>query len=88
MVVLEAIPTPLGKTVTESIGIPTIGMTGFYNANSALNAGAKVDTHNFYGSKSDYEKVDADNRLVWHMPLRRLDAEGIRDSILAVSKKR
>ena len=41
-------------------GIPTIGMTGFYNANSALNAGAKVDTHNFYGSKSDHEKVDAD----------------------------
>jgi 3-methyl-2-oxobutanoate hydroxymethyltransferase len=26
MVVLEAIPTPLGKSVTESIGIPTIGI--------------------------------------------------------------
>ncbi|MCA6216548.1 catecholate siderophore receptor Fiu [Ideonella sp. B7] len=41
-------------------GIPTIGMSGFYNADSALNAGAKVDRHNFYGSRDDYEKVDAD----------------------------
>ena len=31
------------------------------------------------------EKVDAENRLFWHYPKRRLDAEAIRDSVLAVS---
>jgi hypothetical protein len=30
-------------------------------------------------------KVDADNRLLWRMNRRRLDAESIRDSVLAVS---
>lgn len=30
-------------------------------------------------------KVDAASRLLWRFPLRRLEAEGIRDSILAVS---
>jgi hypothetical protein len=30
-------------------------------------------------------KVDPGNHLLWHMPLRRLEAEAIRDSILAVS---
>ena len=29
--------------------------------------------------------VDADNRLLWHMPLKRMDAETLRDSILAVA---
>lgn len=41
-------------------GIPTIGMEGFYNANTAIQAGAKVSAENFYGSKQDYEKVEAD----------------------------
>lgn len=41
-------------------GIPTIGMNGFYNANAAIRNGAKVDRENFYGSKNDAEKVDAD----------------------------
>lgn len=41
-------------------GIPTIGMEGFFNANASLRAGAKVDRENFYGSKDDKEKVDAD----------------------------
>ena len=31
------------------------------------------------------EEMDADNRLVWRMPLRRLEAEAIRDAILSVS---
>ncbi|HLK59823.1 MAG TPA: DUF1553 domain-containing protein [Chthonomonadaceae bacterium] len=31
--------------------------------------------------------VDAGNQLLWHMPLRRLEAEAIRDSILATSGK-
>lgn len=29
--------------------------------------------------------VDPDNRLLWRMPLRRMDAEALRDSLLAVS---
>lgn len=41
-------------------GISTIGMDGFYNADARLNAGAEVDNDNFYGSKSDYEDVEAD----------------------------
>ena len=31
--------------------------------------------------------VDPDNALLWHMPLRRLDAEALRDSIIATSGK-
>ncbi len=30
-------------------------------------------------------RVDPDNRLLWHSPLRRLDAESIRDAMLAIS---
>ncbi len=45
---------------TPDGGIPTIGMSGFYNANAALNAGAKVDSDNYYGSKGDYERIDGD----------------------------
>jgi catecholate siderophore receptor len=41
-------------------GIPSIGMSGFYNANANLNAGRKVDDENFYGSAGDYEDVNAD----------------------------
>ena len=41
-------------------GIATIGMPGFYNANAALRAGARVDRKNFYGNSSDYEKINAD----------------------------
>lgn len=45
---------------TPDGGIPTIGMSGFFNANANLNAGSKVDRENFYGSDNDREKVDAD----------------------------
>ena len=31
------------------------------------------------------KSIDPDNRLLWHMPVRRLEAEAIRDAILAVS---
>ncbi len=45
---------------TPDGGIPTIGLDGFYNATAVIQAGAKVDSKNFYGSKQDYEKVEAD----------------------------
>jgi len=45
---------------TPDGGLPTIGMSGFFNANPLVAAGQKVDRENFYGSKKDYEKVDAD----------------------------
>src|SRR5579859_4192892 len=32
-------------------------------------------------------KVDAGNHLLWHMPLQRMEAEELRDSILATSGK-
>ncbi len=32
-------------------------------------------------------QLDPDNKLLWHYPLRRLDAEQLRDSLLAVSGK-
>jgi mono/diheme cytochrome c family protein len=33
------------------------------------------------------DRVDPDDRLLWHMPVRRLEAEELRDSMLAVSGK-
>jgi hypothetical protein len=42
-----------------------------YQQSSAMNAKAFA--------------MDADNRMVWRMPLRRMDAETLRDSILSVS---
>jgi catecholate siderophore receptor len=41
-------------------GIPSIGLKGFYNADAGIKAGTRVDSANFYGIASDYEKVDAD----------------------------
>lgn len=40
-------------------GIPTIGYDGFYVADATLINGVRVDPKIFYGSPSDYEKVDA-----------------------------
>ncbi|MCY2968138.1 MAG: DUF1553 domain-containing protein [Planctomycetota bacterium] len=34
---------------------------------------------------ADCARIDADNRLCWRGPFRRLDAEGVRDALLAVS---
>ncbi|MGB4074221.1 catecholate siderophore receptor Fiu [Pseudomonas sp.] len=51
---------------TPDGGIPTIDMEGFKsnlaNATQAarLNSGGKVDSDNYYGSKGDYERIDAD----------------------------
>ncbi|MDT7836652.1 TonB-dependent siderophore receptor [Aquabacterium sp. OR-4] len=41
-------------------GIPSIGRPGFYNADALLAAGAPVDRNNYYGSRHDREKVEAD----------------------------
>ncbi len=41
-------------------GIPSIGLSGFYDADALLRAGSKVNRENFYGSSQDYEKVSAD----------------------------
>ncbi len=45
---------------TPDGGISSIGMSGFYNTNAAIRNGAKTDRENFYGSKNDYERIDAD----------------------------
>ncbi len=45
---------------TPDGGIPTIGMSGFYNANANINAGRKVDSENYYGAKGDSERIDGD----------------------------
>src|SRR5207247_2785659 len=48
-----------------------------------------IVTSHTYRRSSRYEpacaRVDADNRLLWRMERRRLDAEEIRDSVLMVS---
>jgi hypothetical protein len=36
---------------------------------------------------AEHAKIDADNRLLWRMNRRRLDAESLRDAVLAVSGK-
>jgi hypothetical protein len=51
--------------------IKSLVMTHAYQMSSAKDAGN--------------EAIDPDNFHVWHMPIRRLDAEAMRDSILAVS---
>jgi len=40
-------------------GMSTIGFDGFYNATASVNSAPKA-THQYYGSSSDYEKIDAD----------------------------
>lgn len=41
-------------------GIPTVGMKGFYNADSALSSAPKVNRENYYGHVDDHEDIDAD----------------------------
>src|SRR5204863_7134133 len=42
-------------------------------------------TLNFERGTLNSDRVDPENRLLSHMPLRRLEAEAIRDSVLAMS---
>ena len=48
---------------TPDGGIPTIGLPGYSAPSagtSALNHSGKVDTHNFYGTNSDYDDSTTD----------------------------
>jgi catecholate siderophore receptor len=45
---------------TPDGGISTIGFDGFYNATAEVRNATQRATHQYYGSASDYEKVDAD----------------------------
>ena len=38
-------------------------------------------------TKASFQEIDPENRLVHHFPVRRLEAEAIRDTILAVSER-
>jgi hypothetical protein len=38
-------------------------------------------------SHPEFARIDADNRLLWRMNRQRLDAESIRDSVLAISRQ-
>lgn len=50
---------------------------------SAAHRQASVETHGAEGI--DPRVVDPDDRLLWRMRLRRLESEGVRDALLAVS---
>ncbi len=48
---------------TPDGGVPTVGLPGYSAPNaatSALNSSGKVDTHNFYGTNSDYDDSTTD----------------------------
>ena len=45
---------------TPDGGIPSIGYPNFFNATPVIAGAPKVNSENFYGSPSDYEKIDAD----------------------------
>jgi Protein of unknown function (DUF1553)/Protein of unknown function (DUF1549) len=51
---------------------------------SAVYRQASAPTTEGKGSRGGAE-IDPDNRLLWHYPLRRLDAEALRDAMLYVS---
>ena len=49
------------------------------------NATPAALTTNHLSLIANYSSLDPDNRLLWHRPARRLEAEAIRDSLLAVA---
>jgi cytochrome c553 len=50
-------------------------------------SGKKLNTDPLNTEHSRSAALDPDNKLLWHFPLRRLDAEQLRDGVLAVSGK-
>ena len=58
---------------------------GSRSVNSGSVSSVGTDSLNTVSLITFAKRVDPENRLLWHFPIRRLDAEQIRDSILAVT---
>jgi hypothetical protein len=56
-----------------------------YRQSAGLRANTKNETPNTKHSSSDPSIVDPENRLLWRMSTRRLDAEQVRDAVLAAT---
>ena len=54
---------------------------------AARNAGSQRNTEQWKLNTSLTQRLDASNRLLWRQNPRRLDAESVRDTVLAVSGK-
>ncbi len=63
----------------------------FRNQSSVKQVGASVAPTEHWILNTEYSKraasTDSANRLLWHFPARRLEAEPLRDAMLAVSSK-
>jgi hypothetical protein len=62
-------------------------LSAAYQQSSAVGRAASLpfSRHSNADSPTNATKLDPDNKLLWHMPAKRLEAEVIRDCILATS---
>jgi hypothetical protein len=58
-----------------------LGSAVYQQASSIADFGSRISD----SKTASPQAVDPNNRLLWRMPLRRLDAESLRDAMLAVS---